>query len=231
MSNKTIWEAEYNNQNLVTLGDKPQEDTKRFVKWLKKQKFFDNPPAGGESLKVLDAGCGTGRNTEYFAEMGFEAYGFDIAGNAIGIARQNSTNKNAHYEIHDMAEKLPYEDNFFDVTLDVTSSNALTTKNREKYLAELARVVKSGGFLFLKTLCKDGDDNAKALLKDFPGVEKDMYIMPGVGLHERVFSKQDLVQLYEPYFEILFLEKKYSYTKISGRPYKRAFWIMYAKKV
>ncbi len=232
MSDKSIWENEYANKKLVTLGDAPQEDTKRFAKWLRKDQRFDyeNLPAQtGKNL--LDAGCGTGRNAEYFAELGMECYGFDVARNAIGIARTNSKNKNTYYEVHDMADSLSYGDNFFDIAIDVTSSNALTTDKRKKYLAELTRVMKPGAYLFLKTLCKDGDENAKKLLKDFPGAEIDMYIMPGVGLHERVFTRQDLVELYESYFEILFLDKKFSYTKIAGRPYKRAFWVLYGRRL
>jgi ubiquinone/menaquinone biosynthesis C-methylase UbiE len=112
----------------------------------------------------------------------------------------------------------------------VTSSNSLSEAERDIYLIETHRVLKPGGYFFVKALCKDGDGNAKTLLRKFPGREKDTYVMPDMGVVERIWSKEDFVATYEKYFTILHLEKKTSYSRMNDRSYKRNFWIAYLKK-
>ena len=87
----------------------------------------------------------------------------------------------------------------------------------------------------MRTLCKDGDKNAAALVESNPGREKDTYILPGVGLTERVFSREDFIAEYvnsasSATFELFHLEKETHYTKFNGRSYKRNFWVAYLQK-
>ncbi len=92
------------------------------------------------------------------------------------------------------------------------------------------RVLKKDGYIFVRALCKDGDDNAKRLLKDSPGKEYDTYIIKEIGLTERVFTKDDLIKTYNKYFRILSLEKKTSYSTFNNRIYKRNYWLIYLTK-
>ncbi len=221
-----VWENEYRNSKLLTKENKPQSDTVRFVQFLKK---FDGK---AQATTVLDLGSGTGRNSFYFAELGCDVFGLEISKTAIEIAKQNAKDAslNIDYKKQSIGEKFPLRDNSMDIVLDVTSSNSLTESEREVYLFETHRVLKSGGYFFVKALCKDGDDNAKYLLKNLPGKEKDTYIMPGLGVTERVWTKEDFTTTYEQYFTILKLEKKTSYPRMNNRSYKRNFWIAYMKK-
>ncbi|MBI2120194.1 MAG: class I SAM-dependent methyltransferase [Parcubacteria group bacterium] len=223
-----VWEREYRNPQLVTKGGKPQNDTLRFFTFLKKEEGVTL-----EGLRVLDLGCGTGRNANYLAELGNTVTGFEISGTAIELARARAKSSGvaAEYFYHDIGAKYPFGDSTFDLILDVTSSNSLNEKEREIYLAETHRVLKLGGYFFVKTLCKDGDQNAKALLKKSPGPEPDTYINTHMGLTERVFSEQDFRSIYSKYFHILRLEKKTSYTRFKNQSYKRNFWLAYMKKV
>jgi ubiquinone/menaquinone biosynthesis C-methylase UbiE len=92
------------------------------------------------------------------------------------------------------------------------------------------RVLKSGGFIFVRALCLDGDKNAKQLVKEFTGPEKDTYILPGVGVTERVFTKEDFTSMYSKHFEIIHLEKMEGYQKWGNQSYKRNYWVAYLKK-
>lgn len=65
-----FWEAEYLNLDKSTFG-KPSREVVDIVPFLK------------ENAKILDVGCGDGRNSIYFAEMGFDVDAFDISENAI----------------------------------------------------------------------------------------------------------------------------------------------------
>ena len=111
------------------------------------------------------------------------------------------------------------------------SSNSLNESEREIYLAEVNRVLKNGGHFFVRALCKDGDSNAKNLLKLSPGPEYDTYIIKDMNLVERVFSKADFTKDYSKYFKIQELIKKTNYAQFKGRSYKRNYWLAYMKKV
>lgn len=229
MAQEREWEREYKKSTFLTKENKPQSDVVRFVKWLKDEEV------SLVGKKVLDLGCGIGRNSYYFAELGSEVTGIEISKTALDIAKAN-INKDGKqiyaiaYIKQSMGEKFDFPDESFDILLDVTSSNSLTENEREVYLSECNRVLKKGGVFFTKALCKDGDMNAKELIKKFPGKEKDTYTLPDIRVTERVWAKEDFIKTYERYFKIINLEKKSSYTRMNDRVYKRNFWIAYLQK-
>jgi SAM-dependent methyltransferase len=235
MAQEDIWDREYRKSKLLTKENKPQTDVVRFVKWLKKQPVWatwtSDVQVGG--FRVLDLGSGAGRNSFYLAEMGANVTGLEISKTAIEISEQNA--KEAGLDIkyikQSIGEKFPVEDSSIDILLDVTSSNSLTEAEREVYLSEANRVLKSNGYFFVKALCLEGDENAKFLLKNNPGTEKDTYTMPGLGVTERVWTREDFVKTYEKYFKIVSMERKTSYPRMNGRVYKRNYWIAYLTKI
>ncbi len=107
----------------------------------------------------------------------------------------------------------------------------MNEKGREIYLEEVNRVLKNGGYFFVRALAKDGNKNVKNLLKQSPGQEYDTYVIKEIGLTERVFSRDDFVKMYSKYFKILHLEKKANYTTFNNRIYKRDYWIAYLEKI
>jgi len=225
MAQKHIWEKEYQRQTLLSPTDNPQKDTSNFFKYLRKkyhQQLEDN-------LRVLDLGSGNGRNANHLASMGANISGIEISQTAIRMAREAARIKQVtvDYIQQSFGERFPFDDNTFDIIIDVTSSNSLNEQERETYLAELHRTLKPQGFLFLKTLCLDRDKNAKNLLKQSPGPEPHTYIMKEIHLTEKVFTRQEIIDLYSPHFTILELTKKESYTRMNNKSYKRFFWLGY----
>jgi len=92
------------------------------------------------------------------------------------------------------------------------------------------RILKTGGYVFVRALCKDGNKNVKNLLKQSPGKEYDTYVIKEIGLTERVFSREDFIKMYGKYFKILSLEKKTNYTTFNNRIYKRDYFLAYMTK-
>jgi ubiquinone/menaquinone biosynthesis C-methylase UbiE len=225
-------------------GTKPQKSVVKFAKVLKKARrelvsMGELEESNFSGLKVLDLGCGEGKNALYFAERGAQVVGIDISHvailNAQNSARSESLGQLIEFTVGSMGEVLPYADASFDIILDVTSSNALSTPERSVYLSEVRRVLKSGGKLFVRALCKDGDANAKHLLKESPSHERDTYIMPVSGLVERVFTRDDIMTIYSEYFNIESIEKETHYTQMQAksgemRKFKRNFWILHMTK-
>lgn len=232
MNNHHAWEQEYKRPQFLTLGTEPLADVKEFFRWLKKQARKNAEHFSGQlsDYVVLDLGCGNGKNLKYSVENYTQSgIGYDISSTAITQAKQLGIGLPLHYEVRSIGEVFPLENNAIDIVLDATSSHALDASEREIYLQETSRVLKPGGYLFVRTLCLDGDKNAKQLLKEHPGSEQDTYVLPEVGVTERVYSQQDLIMTYEKYFEIVHLEKTTGYQKWGNQSYKRNYWVMYAK--
>lgn len=225
-----MWEREYRKPKLLQITYDAQPDTKKFISYVMQQKGI--PDLAHES--VLDIGSGTGRNSIYAAtHNAAKITGIEIAPTAVALARNETSRKKlsiTYYE-QSFADRLPLADGSVTIALDVMSSNSLIQKERVAFLKELNRVLAPGAYLYIKTLCKDGDTHAKKLLTTHKAYEKDMYIMPEIGLMERVFSREDLIALYEPHFKIIKLEKKTNYTKFLSKSYKRNFWIAYLQKI
>lgn len=228
MNQGNTWEREYKNPKLVTKNDGPNADTLRFFKFLKKQKKLKL-----ENLNVVDLGCGTGRNSNYLAELGNNVIGIEISKTALSLAKNRSGKikfGQVEYILGDIGEQFKIKSDWADLILDVTTSNSLDEKGREVYLNECRRVIKNSGYMFVRALCKDGNKNVKNLLKDSPGNEYDTYIIKEIGLTERVFSREDFTSMYSRYFYILNLEKKTNYATFNNRIYKRDYWLAYLKK-
>lgn len=222
-----IWDREYKNPKFVTGNDGPQADTLRFLKFLKKEEKFIF-----EEKNILDLGCGTGRNSNYLAEKGNYVIGIEISKTAIEIAKSRAKKSGliVDYRLGDIGEAYDVPDKSMDLILDITSSNSLDEKGREVYLNETYRILRDGGYFFVRALCKDGNQNVKNLLKASPGREYDTYILKEIGLTERVFSREDFIKTYSKYFKILNLEKKTSYTSMNDRIYKRNYFLAYMQK-
>jgi len=242
-SQAKTWNKEYSTKSFMS-GTKPQKSVVKFAKILKKERrelvarglLAESNFSG---LKVIDLGCGEGKNALYFAERGAEVVGIDISRVAIEHAKQEAREAGLEslvtFEVGSMGEDIPYDDASFDIAIDVTSSNALCTDERTVYLRDVYRALKRGGKFFVRALCKDGDTNAKRLLKENPSHERDTYIMPVSGLVERVFTYDDIMMVYSEYFKIEKIEKETHYTQMQAkngemRKFKRNFWVMHMSK-
>jgi len=225
MAQKNRWEREYQSPKLIAKSFEPTKDAKDFARLLKKQGLF-------EGAHILDLGSGIGKNAHFFAERGTHVSGIEISDSAREIAekRARETSVPVEYRAGNIGVPLPFPDKTFDAILDVLSSNSLSEEERATYLKESARVLKPGGHMLVKALAKDGDKNAKELLKKFPGTEKDTYTLPQTGVTERVFSESDLRALYSTYFTIISLKKTSHYPRIGDRIYKRNYFVLVLQK-
>ena len=228
MPQKNTWDQEYRKPQLIVMSDEPRVDLKDYLKFLRKTEGVNL-----ENLNILDLGSGSGKNANYLAELGNNVIGLEISPTAVNLAKAKAVEMrvSVDYRVADMGVKYPFLDNSFDLIIDIMSSNSLNESEREIYLAEVNRVLKNGGHFFVRALCKDGDSNAKNLLKLSPGPEYDTYIIKDMNLVERVFSKADFTKDYSKYFKIQELIKKTNYAQFKGRSYKRNYWLAYMKKV
>lgn len=99
----------------------------------------------------LDVGTSTGNYARVLARAGASVTAIDISRPFLERAAQNTDNLEITFELAN-AEALPYPDSSFDgVTLGATLNEFFHTNTA---LAEIARVLKPGGKLFMMYLCE-----------------------------------------------------------------------------
>jgi SAM-dependent methyltransferase len=120
---------------------------------------------------VGDIGCGTGRLEPFLAVCGLSPTGIDLSPEMIRVARREQPD--FEYEVADL-RKLPFPDGSLAGIVCWYSLMYLAPSERPAAFAELARVVKPGGYLV--TAFKAGDGGLRRGGRTTGlGVEFDVY--------------------------------------------------------
>lgn len=113
--------------------------------------------------RILDMGCGDGRNLGLLHDLGFEVHAVEISAEMIESLRAAAagSGQETHFAVG-RNDALPYADGFFDYMLCCASCYYLEGgMSWSKVRAELARVIKPGG-LMVANFC----DEQNSVLKD-----------------------------------------------------------------
>ena len=111
-----------------------------------------------EGMKMLEPGCGRGEFLKNFKDLGLDVVGVDASPEAIAFV------DGLDIKLCDIEhEKLPFDDNTFDVIYSKSFIEHLYYP--EKYLEEAYRVLKPNGMLL--TLVPDWESNYKTYFDDF----------------------------------------------------------------
>ena len=97
---------------------------------------------------VLDAGCGVGYGTAHLAQVAERVVGVDVSHDAVSYARAHYAGANVEFHVADVLE-LPFADDSFDVVCSFEIVEHVA--DAERFVTELARVLKPGGRLVLST--------------------------------------------------------------------------------
>ena len=222
----TFWDKEYTTPQHLKLSDAVSGDLEKFIRWHNRQKKLE--PVFLQGNKAFDAGCGNGRNLIYLAQQyKMSGSGIDISSAALSQAKKAAQKLPLTFKVGSSGQPLPAENEKYDVALDMMTSHFLTEKERTLLLDELFRILKPGGWLFMKTFLKDDDNHTKRLLAEHPGKEPGTYIHPVMGVPEFVYSEEEL---------LAFLGKKFIIRKVDrshrhkGKTGKRRTISVYAEK-
>jgi SAM-dependent methyltransferase len=117
----------------------------------------------GPGMRVLDAGCGYGRNVVYLMREGVEVFGLDLDAGSIAHVRQLAASMETGLAAENFQvgaiERMPFADGFADVV--ICSAVLHFARNDEHFhamLAELWRVLRPGGMLFCRLGSRIGMD-------------------------------------------------------------------------
>jgi len=100
--------------------------------------------------RVLDVGCGAGDTIIYLARTGYDVMGIDFVSRAIDITskRARRAGLTIPLRVHD-ALQLDELGETFDTVIDAGLFHNLSDRDRKRYAASLASVLKNGGSYFM----------------------------------------------------------------------------------
>jgi tellurite methyltransferase len=144
-------------------------------------------------MRVLDAGCGYGRNLVYLLRAGAEVFALDQDAEGVEHVRRLAASLDRELPAENFCvgaiEKMPFADGFADV---VMCSSVLHFSRDEGHframLAELWRVLRPGGMLFCRLGSRIG--------MEFERVRRDIYVV-GDGSEWFLVDEEMLMDLTE----------------------------------
>ncbi len=106
-------------------------------------------------MRVLDAGCGGGRNLVYFLRCGYDVCGVDLSPDAIAHVRALAAGLAPHLPADNFRAEAVEGMSFADADFDVVISSAVLHFARDeehwqRMLREMWRVLKPGGIFFAR---------------------------------------------------------------------------------
>lgn len=147
-----------------------------------------------QGKKILDYGCGNGVHSTWLAEYGGRVTGIDLSEKSLQIAREKAKAKKIEDKIQFLVmdcEDLKFPDNYFDIVFD---GGTFSSIDLNKALPEIARVLKSDGFLIgIETLGHNPLTNFKRQINKLTGKRTEWAT-------EHIFKMEDLKRA-EKYFK------------------------------
>jgi len=109
--------------------------------------------------KILEAGCGNGRNLKWFYKNGFEIHGSDINSKRLDSCKTIYSEQKEHF-IEAELKQMPYESNSFDHVICIAVLHFANDLNQYlKMFEELLRILKPQGSLLIRTATNIGIEN------------------------------------------------------------------------
>jgi len=221
-SSSDLWDREYRTHKVIPSSTR-MLPSKALV-------LFSELLCFREGLKVLDAGCGTGRNSIYLAEKGCEVHALDFSGEALRRLDVSATVAGVRDRIfsrhHALQNPFPFSNGSFDLVLDSYVFCHFTDENLKSfYLDELHRLVKPSGVLFSSVFSID--DEYYRELPDSPG---RIVVDPRNGLTKQLYTEGEASQLFAARFDIQYFVKFQFMDIVLDRPYKRSLLVFILSK-
>lgn len=154
--------------------------------------------------KLLDLGAGQGQDSRYFTKLGYDVTSTDISDSALKLSKENAGGLDIKFMEVDIANKLPFEDNSFDIVYSHLALHYFTDEKTREVFQEIFRVLKPQGTLasLFNTI-----EDAETTDPNYTPIEKDYYKSPE-GLLKRYFSVDYLKDVTGELFTPVILDNK-----------------------
>jgi len=165
-------------------------------------KLADSLMKENKIKKILEIGCGQGRDATYFAQSGYDVEAFDISENAIKFVNQtkqalNLTNLNAF--VHDAEKPTQYPSEHFDFVYSNLALQFFDLRSLDKIFLNTVELMKKNS-KFLFSTKKKGDKYYQFGNK----VSDDAFEHKGIVRY--FFDADALKEILSNYFKIIHLD-------------------------
>ncbi|SRR6266516_435985 len=217
-----LWEAEYGDLQVI-----PSSTRKLPSKALV---LFSELLELSKTRRVLDAGCGNGRNSVYLAQKGCQVDALDTSETALRqldqLVRDRGVEGRVHSHNRSLAKPFPFPNDHFDLTLDSYVFCHFTDGElKEHYRREMARVLRPGGLLFSSVF---GTDDA--YYAQFADGKTKLAVDPNNGLTKRLYSDSEIKAFFVKQFALKYFAKFEFEDIVLSRPYKRSILVCILQK-
>jgi len=116
--------------------------------------------------RILDAGCGKGRNLLWFYNNGYEIHGTDLLSDRIEHCRQVFSNQADHFLVSTV-ETMPYVSNDFDhIICNAVLHFAKNSGHFLELFGSLVEILKPQGSIFIRMASEFGLESRIELLSE-----------------------------------------------------------------
>jgi len=192
MSN--IWDKIYSNDSAF-FGEEPSDFAQKCYSYFKKY----------DVKRVLELGCGQGRDSIFFASNGIDVYAIDSSKVAIENINQKTREKNIslHLNHFEVRQSLPFDSSHFAAVYSHMFYNMRFIDEKLNFLfKESSRVLKNNGLLYF-SVRSDKD----ILYNKGKKIDDNIYEINGFQI--RFFTKEQISSFLPMYFEIKNIEESY----------------------
>ena len=143
-------------------------------------KYVDVANSSDKVVKVLDIGCGGGRNIKTYKNSKINIIGLDNSSEFVKLCK----NDDLEVVLSDMTS-IPFPDNHFDNLMVIASFHHLTNVgDRNKALQEMCRILKRNGTMMLSVWSKIQPEKTKRKFSDWGDT-----LVPWKNLKGEVFDR------------------------------------------
>ncbi len=181
-------------------------------------------------MKVLDAGCGNGRNAVYLAKRGCHVTAVDFANFPIDETRRRVVEAGLSHSVsvvrHSLADSVPFPDESFDFVLDsYVFCHFLRDEIGQRFWHEMARTTKPGGCLLSVVFSRD-DEYYASIRKN----NDDLVCDPANGIWKRLYSEREIKGFFYRQFELKYFSRFEFSDIVLGSNYRRIVLISVLRK-
>jgi ubiquinone/menaquinone biosynthesis C-methylase UbiE len=181
----------------------PCDEVVRFVsRYLMRRTDIDtvqsvDPSIQNGELKVIDVGCGIGRNMIFGQSMGLQMFGIELSVVAVEKAKRwmSKLGQDPDRILQGDVRNLSWSDNFFDHALSDSVLDSMPYEIAEQGVAEVARILKPKGLFYCNLIGKYSDIS----LPD----EKVVTDTHEKNTIQSYFDRNKIHKLLDPFFEII----------------------------
>jgi cyclopropane fatty-acyl-phospholipid synthase-like methyltransferase len=223
---REIWDREYSSVQAIPSSTR-EEPAKALV-------LFADLMGLANGKRVLDAGCGNGRNAIYLAKRGCEITAVDFSSEAVKETQRRATEAGIEKKINVIErfidDPLPFPEHSFDAVLDCyTFCHFLDSNLGLRFWREAERLINSNGQLF--SIVFSPED---AYYAQFAPQEHDDQLIitdPSNGVSKRLYSEEQIKHYFERIFRYQFFSKFEFFDIVHGQQFKRVVLVSVLKKL